>query len=392
MRTVALLLLCAAVASADTVIEELSRPFFLEGDYPDRTLPVRIRFAKERGLPETITGFNVKEQVLCYARANGGEWTLLSRSGWTPWELTTWLPTSLLAKRGRLDVKVNVHGVDSRLFVAAIRPPPAQKPEILSLRPDRLELTDGSESVGMSLEFRHADEWGFVSVQLGKSGCALGRVDVEADDRGRVHFWFPKERLTKSALYPVTVTTRGGISEAVELRVGEDPIKLRETPVRPVRHESKGVVARPEAPDRRLGVHGNTLLLESDFRIERVVRQGGRGAARVHSRKAGYEGRGYGLGALLPRAAAARPTDRRHGPLPVGHRSRRAPSPRVGRKPAHSRRGPGCAKADERHRHRPAGGALRRDRGDHPLRRHHPAPRDDRRPLGGLHLGKPALR
>lgn len=185
MRSLACLLMVAGAALAEVEIARADRPWFLEGDYPStRQLPLRIYFAKGKGLPGDITGFNVRAEVTQYA-STGGKWEAIQRTGWAPGSLTVWVPTGLLERRGALSLKVRVRGRDSKVFRLPIKPPPSQEPVIMSVRPSELKITDGSKSVDLSIQLRHPDEWGYARVKVGRRGCPLGRVDLSSDGTGR---------------------------------------------------------------------------------------------------------------------------------------------------------------------------------------------------------------
>ncbi len=293
LRAAACFLLVAAAARAETVIGGVDRPHFLEGEYPGASsLPLSIQFAKDRGLPAEVTGFNVSDAVRIHARA-GGAWEAIEMSGWTRSSLTVWVPTRLLAKRGVLTLRVTVNKVETNAFPVRILPPPAQVPVILSVSPERVPVDEkGEENALLVIHVRDCDEWGYAGVRAGKEGCFLGRVDLRGDGTGVLQAWFPKEARTRIAKFALTVLNRVGASEAVELLVGKEPPTLRSVERPPIRREDMApeAEARPPARADALWIHGNAFLVESEQRIARIARRGDYGRIEFTAGKPGEKG------------------------------------------------------------------------------------------------------
>ncbi|MGQ0613771.1 MAG: hypothetical protein ACT4PV_08550, partial [Planctomycetaceae bacterium] len=250
-RAVACLLLVAAAARAETVIGGVDRPHFLEGEYGGTSsLPLSIQFAKERGLPKEITGFNVNDAVRVHARVDGA-WEVLHMNGWTRSSLLVWVPTRLLAKRGTLALRVTVNKIESNVFPVRILAPPARVPVILSVSPEWVSLDEkGEKDVLLLIHARDCDEWGYAGVSAGKQDCFVGRVDLRADGTGVVQAWFPKGARARLATFSLTVRNRAGASEPVEVAVATEPPPPPAGPPPPPRRGGRapGPPARPPPP------------------------------------------------------------------------------------------------------------------------------------------------
>ncbi len=190
----------------------------------------------QNALPPDINGYNIRNRVKVYARAEGNFQPVLS-TGWTADMLTVELPVQqLVTHLGLVEVKVAVDGQDSPLFAIPVVAPPSQPPtisDVVIFPSDTSTNKQGETYVSVKFYATNLDAVDHTAAMLDGHGLTIGRLNR---DQGYVDAWMPSSYLDKTAVLHLQMANRAGTSKPFDKMIGElklppRMLKLRETPM-----------------------------------------------------------------------------------------------------------------------------------------------------------------
>ena len=239
----------ALVATAQAVTISRTEPRnFIVNDMNSGSVNIYL----QNRLPGDINGYNIRNRVKVYARAEGNFQPVLS-TGWTADMLAVELPVQQLVTRlGLVEVKVAVDGKDSPLFAIPVVAPPSQPPtisDVVIFPSDTSTNKQGETYVSVKFYATNLDAADHTAPMVDGHGLSIGRLNR---DQGYVDAWMPSSYLDKTAVLHLQLSNRAGASKPFDKMIGElklppRMLKLRETPM------VKSGDYKNATPDRTVG-------------------------------------------------------------------------------------------------------------------------------------------